>query len=183
MDGIRTMEPLGYLEFLNLESTATVVLTDSGGLQEETTILGVPCLTLRHNTERPVTIDHGTNIMVGPDKTAHPRSIPPHHERRLETFRPSRVLGRPRRRANCSRYSRHSRLTFPRNSRFPTPVPAIFQRLTYGAPRALDTAAVVPRPARWAGASEGGKLGRLLRKPIAFDHEVDRRPGDALCIY
>jgi UDP-N-acetylglucosamine 2-epimerase (non-hydrolysing) len=68
MDGIRTMEPLGYLEFLNLESTAKVVLTDSGGLQEETTILGVPCLTLRHNTERPVTIEHGTNIMVGPDK-------------------------------------------------------------------------------------------------------------------
>jgi UDP-N-acetylglucosamine 2-epimerase (non-hydrolysing) len=69
MNGIRTMDPLGYLEFLNLESTATVVLTDSGGLQEETTILGVPCLTLRHNTERPVTITHGTNIMVGPDKT------------------------------------------------------------------------------------------------------------------
>ena len=68
MSGFRTMEPLGYLEFLNLESTAAVVLTDSGGLQEETTILGVPCLTLRHNTERPVTITHGTNIMVGTDK-------------------------------------------------------------------------------------------------------------------
>ena len=67
-NGIRTMEPLGYLEFLNLESTATLVLTDSGGLQEETTILGVPCLTLRRNTERPVTITHGTNIMVGPHK-------------------------------------------------------------------------------------------------------------------
>jgi UDP-N-acetylglucosamine 2-epimerase (non-hydrolysing) len=65
---IRTMDPLGYLEFLNLTSNAGVVLTDSGGLQEETTILGVPCLTLRHNTERPVTIIHGTNIMVGPDK-------------------------------------------------------------------------------------------------------------------
>ena len=68
LDGIRTMDPLGYLEFLNLEATATVVLTDSGGLQEETTILGVPCLTLRHNTERPVTITHGTNIMAGPDQ-------------------------------------------------------------------------------------------------------------------
>src|SRR3989454_7398381 len=68
LNGIRTMEPLGYLELLNLESTATVVVYDSGGLQEETTILGVPCLTLRHNTERPVTITHGTNIMVGPDK-------------------------------------------------------------------------------------------------------------------
>ena len=68
LNGIRTIDPLGYLEFLNLESTATIVLSDSGGLQEETTILGVPCLTLRHNTERPVTITHGTNIMVGPDK-------------------------------------------------------------------------------------------------------------------
>jgi UDP-N-acetylglucosamine 2-epimerase (non-hydrolysing) len=68
MNGIRTMDPLGYLEFLNFEASATVVLTDSGGLQEETTILRVPCLTLRHNTERPVTITHGTNIMVGPDK-------------------------------------------------------------------------------------------------------------------
>jgi UDP-N-acetylglucosamine 2-epimerase (non-hydrolysing) len=48
-------------------SQAKIVLTDSGGLQEETTILGIPCLTLRHNTERPVTITHGTNIMTGPD--------------------------------------------------------------------------------------------------------------------
>jgi UDP-N-acetylglucosamine 2-epimerase (non-hydrolysing) len=68
LNGICTMDPLGYLEFLNLEANATVVLTDSGGLQEETTILGVPCLTLRDNTERPITITHGTNIMVGADK-------------------------------------------------------------------------------------------------------------------
>ena len=69
LDGILAIDPLGYLEFLNLMSNAGIVLTDSGGLQEETTILRVPCLTLRHNTERPVTIDQGTNIMVGPDKT------------------------------------------------------------------------------------------------------------------
>ena len=68
INGIRTMDPLGYLEFLNLEASATVVLTDSGGLQEETTILGVPCLTLRNNTERPVTITHGTNTIVGTNK-------------------------------------------------------------------------------------------------------------------
>ncbi len=68
LKNLRTMDPLGYLEFLNLESSAAVVLTDSGGAQEETTILGVPCLTLRHNTERPVTIAQGTNILVGPDK-------------------------------------------------------------------------------------------------------------------
>jgi UDP-N-acetylglucosamine 2-epimerase (non-hydrolysing) len=65
---VRITDPFGYLEFLNLMTNARIVLTDSGGLQEETTILGVPCLTLRNNTERPVTITHGTNVMVGPDK-------------------------------------------------------------------------------------------------------------------
>lgn len=61
------VEPLGYLEFLNLEQHATVVITDSGGVQEETTFLGVPCLTLRENTERPITVSLGTNILVGSD--------------------------------------------------------------------------------------------------------------------
>ncbi len=64
---VRMTEPLGYLEFLNLMSGARLVLTDSGGLQEETTILGVPCLTIRENTERPVTISQGTNELVGTD--------------------------------------------------------------------------------------------------------------------
>ena len=59
--------PLGYLDFLKLESSARLVLTDSGGVQEETTILGIPCLTLRDNTERPITISHGTNRLVGTD--------------------------------------------------------------------------------------------------------------------
>ena len=59
--------PLGYLEFLRLTSEARLVLTDSGGIQEETTILGVPCLTLRENTERPITITEGTNRLVGTD--------------------------------------------------------------------------------------------------------------------
>ncbi len=63
--GLRIMEPLGYLEFLALTDSAAAVLTDSGGLQEETTVLGVPCLTLRENTERPVTIEQGTNVLVG----------------------------------------------------------------------------------------------------------------------
>jgi UDP-N-acetylglucosamine 2-epimerase (non-hydrolysing) len=63
-------EPLGYLDFLKLMTEAAVVLTDSGGIQEETTILGVPCLTLRHNTERPVTIEKGTNTLVGNDPEA-----------------------------------------------------------------------------------------------------------------
>lgn len=59
--------PLGYLDFLRLTSEARLVLTDSGGIQEETTILGVPCLTVRENTERPVTIEKGTNRLVGTD--------------------------------------------------------------------------------------------------------------------
>lgn len=64
---LRLVEPLGYLEFLSLTSSARLVLTDSGGLQEETTALGVPCLTLRENTERPVTVTEGTNQVVGLD--------------------------------------------------------------------------------------------------------------------
>jgi UDP-N-acetylglucosamine 2-epimerase (non-hydrolysing) len=63
--GLQTLEPLGYLEFLDLVANARVVLTDSGGLQEETTILGIPCLTLRGETERPVTVSEGTNRVVG----------------------------------------------------------------------------------------------------------------------
>ncbi len=64
---LRLLEPLGYLEFLDLMMHAQLVLTDSGGIQEETTILGVPCLTIRENTERPITISQGTNLLVGPD--------------------------------------------------------------------------------------------------------------------
>jgi len=60
-------EPLGYVDFLALTSHARVILTDSGGLQEESTALGIPCLTLRENTERPVTVTHGTNRIVGTD--------------------------------------------------------------------------------------------------------------------
>lgn len=64
---LRLIQPLGYLDFLCLLSNAAFVLTDSGGIQEETTALGVPCLTLRENTERPVTISEGTNMLVGTD--------------------------------------------------------------------------------------------------------------------
>ena len=62
---IKLIEPLGYLDFMRLYSGARIVLTDSGGLQEETTALSIPCLTLRENTERPITISHGTNLLVG----------------------------------------------------------------------------------------------------------------------
>lgn len=64
-NGIRLLEPLGYLDFVNLMANAAIVLTDSGGIQEETTILGVPCLTIRPNTERPITLQQGTNRLVG----------------------------------------------------------------------------------------------------------------------
>jgi len=65
---LKLIEPLGYLEFLHLNMSAKMVLTDSGGLQEETTVLGVPCITMRNNTERPITCEIGTNVIVGNKK-------------------------------------------------------------------------------------------------------------------
>jgi UDP-N-acetylglucosamine 2-epimerase (non-hydrolysing) len=70
--GLHLVEPLGYLAFLSLVAGAAVAITDSGGVQEETTILGVPCLTVRPNTERPVTITHGTNRLIEPGELARP---------------------------------------------------------------------------------------------------------------
>ena len=66
-EGLTMCGPLGYLQFLWLQKNAKMVLTDSGGIQEETTYLGVPCLTLRENTERPITVTEGTNILIGRD--------------------------------------------------------------------------------------------------------------------
>jgi len=65
--GVRLLDPVGYLDFLSLEADAAAVLTDSGGIQEETTYLGIPCFTLRANTERPVTVREGTNTVLGLD--------------------------------------------------------------------------------------------------------------------
>jgi UDP-N-acetylglucosamine 2-epimerase (non-hydrolysing) len=73
--GVRLVEPLGYLEFLSLLDGARLVLTDSGGVQEETTVLGVPCLTLRNGTERPATVTHGTNRIVGSDPADVDRAV------------------------------------------------------------------------------------------------------------
>jgi UDP-N-acetylglucosamine 2-epimerase (non-hydrolysing) len=80
-------DPLGYLEFLSLTSGARLVLTDSGGLQEETTVLGIPCLTLRENTERPITVDVGSNVLVGTD----PAKIVAEATRALRESRRGRV--------------------------------------------------------------------------------------------
>jgi len=81
---LRTVEPLGYLEFLALQKHAAVVITDSGGIQEETTYLGTPCLTLRENTERPITITSGTNVLIGRDwkmlREEFARSLNGHHK-------------------------------------------------------------------------------------------------------
>src|SRR5436309_7661605 len=65
--GLRLVEPIGYLDFLALTANARLVMTDSGGIQEETTALGVPCLTVRHNTERPVTVEVGTTTLAATD--------------------------------------------------------------------------------------------------------------------
>ena len=70
LDNVILTEPLGYIDFLSLTSHARVILTDSGGLQEESTALGIPCLTLRENTERPITVTQGTNEVVGSDTAA-----------------------------------------------------------------------------------------------------------------
>jgi len=67
MKKLKLLDPIGYLDFMKLMHSAKLVLTDSGGIQEETTFFGIPCITLRENTERPVTIDVGTNILVGSD--------------------------------------------------------------------------------------------------------------------
>jgi UDP-N-acetylglucosamine 2-epimerase (non-hydrolysing) len=64
---IHCFEPLGYLDFLNLMAHAKIVLTDSGGIQEETTVLDIPCITLRDTTERPITLTEGTNVLVHDD--------------------------------------------------------------------------------------------------------------------
>lgn len=66
--GLNIIDPLGYLDFLRLQSAAALVITDSGGVQEETTFLGIPCLTVRPNTERPITITEGTNRLVDPER-------------------------------------------------------------------------------------------------------------------
>jgi UDP-N-acetylglucosamine 2-epimerase (non-hydrolysing) len=70
MPNVVLTEPLGYVDFLQLYSNSRLVLTDSGGIQEETTALGIPCLTMRDTTERPITVTHGTNRVVGSDPAA-----------------------------------------------------------------------------------------------------------------
>ena len=86
--GLKLVEPLGYVDFLALIADARLVMTDSGGIQEETTALGVPCLTLRENTERPVTVETGTNQLVGTDPA---RAVSAAREVLAGRVRPGRI--------------------------------------------------------------------------------------------
>ena len=87
MRNVRLCEPLGYLRFVSLLCDAKLVLTDSGGIQEEATALGVPCLTLRENTERPVTVTHGTNTLVGTDPVRIEAAVQVVLQARVRPFR------------------------------------------------------------------------------------------------
>jgi UDP-N-acetylglucosamine 2-epimerase (non-hydrolysing) len=94
LGGIRLLDPLGYIETISLVDRAAVVLTDSGGLQEETTMLGVPCLTLRPNTERPITITEGTNRLIASSRAALVTAVHEVMEQRSNGgFRPGRPEG------------------------------------------------------------------------------------------
>ena len=101
--GLHLIDPLGYLDFLSLIADAGAVLTDSGGIQEETTYLGVPCFTLRDNTERPVTIRAGTNTLLGLDPAAIAGIPAALAERARRALGAAAALGRPRRRADRRR--------------------------------------------------------------------------------
>ena len=147
--GLTLIEPLGYLDFLSLLTDARAVLTDSGGIQEETTYLGVPCFTLRANTERPVTVELGTNTLLGLDPAAI-AEIPA-----TLAARPSRpagaaaALGRPRRRAD---------------RRHPRPAgPGTAQRLGRSAGRVRDPAISEATRAGCGRLRDGRVMGRRRR--------------------
>jgi UDP-N-acetylglucosamine 2-epimerase (non-hydrolysing) len=94
LNGIRLIDPLGYLDFLCMMKNATLVLTDSGGVQEETTCLGVPCVTVRENTERPVTVEYGTNVLAGTSSEGIRRTIAQQLVRRTTAFIPEKWDGK-----------------------------------------------------------------------------------------
>jgi UDP-N-acetylglucosamine 2-epimerase (non-hydrolysing) len=92
--GVYCIEPLGYSNFLRLLSGARIVLTDSGGIQEETTMLAVPCVTLRNNTERPVTVSEGTNVLAGTSHEAIVRLALRQLKRPVKPTKPYRWNGK-----------------------------------------------------------------------------------------
>ncbi len=112
-------EPMGYIDFLSLTSNARIVLTDSGGLQEESTALGIPCLTLRENTERPATVTDGTNRIVGMRTAGDPGRLRRRHGRPrvASAGRRSGTARRRRARPQCSRSSSRDELVRVRSAR------------------------------------------------------------------
>ena len=94
---MRLIEPVPYIRFMSLVLGAGAVITDSGGLQEETTYLGIPCFTLRENTERPITVEQGTNVLATPETL--PGSAGRSAGSRSRAAAPPRILGRADRRA------------------------------------------------------------------------------------
>ena len=110
-DVVRIIPPAGYLDFIALEAAARLVLTDSGGVQEETTVLGVPCLTLRDSTERPITLTEGTNRLVGRDPDRIVRAA-----REVLAAPPRRACGR--RPCGTARPARGSRRSWSRATAF-----------------------------------------------------------------
>jgi len=87
-DRLFIMDSLGYIEFMGLQQNASAVITDSGGVQEESTFLGIPCLTVRDNTERPITIEQGTNMLVGTDYSLIPEMVQETFEKNYDTTLP-----------------------------------------------------------------------------------------------
>lgn len=118
-EGLAVTGPLGYLEFLALEAQARVVLTDSGGVQEETTVLGVPCLTLRDNTERPITVTEGTNRVVGRDPNSIVEAALDVMETGVEPRRPELWDGRAGERIAAALLSGGTALERPRPTDMP----------------------------------------------------------------
>ena len=94
IQGIRLIDPLGYLDFVCLMKNAGLVLTDSGGIQEETTCLGVPCVTIRENTERPVTVKHGTNVIAGTSSSGIRKAIARQMARKVKPCVPEKWDGK-----------------------------------------------------------------------------------------
>jgi len=111
-NGFVTLDPLGYLDFVCLMKNAAVVVTDSGGIQEETTCLGVPCVTVRENTERPVTVDQGTNVIVGTKADRIRAAIRERSERGVNPSAPEKWDGHAAERIVGRLLEAHSRREF-----------------------------------------------------------------------
>ena len=168
--GVRCTVPVGYLDFLGLEIGAGAIVTDSGGVQEEATALGVPCYTLRPNTERPITISHGTNTLLGEDPAADRRrpAVRPGPDRATEI--PG--LGRARRRAHRRRARRHGGAEHCR----PRRRAPLISALGRGRSRARPSARLRDRPARHGRGRRA--LRALHRHPDADPaHGGQRRQG------